>query len=78
MSGAKPAVRRQADVLSPFAGRLSTLHGYTNYKRAISEDHLTLAEALQRGGYDTFAVSTNPHVTIRNGLFQGFDTCRRP
>ena len=48
-------------------------HGYTNYKLAISEAHLTLAEMFQAGGYETFAVSTNPHVTGRNGLAQGFD-----
>lgn len=49
-------------------------HGYTNNKRAISSRLLTLAEALQRVGYETVGISTNPHVTVRNGLSQGFDT----
>ena len=48
-------------------------HGYTNYKLAISPRHLTAAEILNQRGYETYAVSTNPHVTARNGLAQGFD-----
>jgi len=49
-------------------------HGYSNYKKAISERHVTIAEALGQLGYQTFAISTNPHVAERNGLAQGFDT----
>lgn len=49
-------------------------HGYSNYKLALSPEFQTLAEALDELGYETFAISTNPHVTARNGLAQGFDT----
>lgn len=49
-------------------------HGFTHYKVSVADGHLTLAEILSDAGYDTFAVSTNPHVTARNGLAQGFDT----
>jgi arylsulfatase A-like enzyme len=49
-------------------------HGFTTYKLAVSGEHQTLAEILAASGYETFAVSTNPHVTARNGLAQGFDT----
>lgn len=48
-------------------------HGYTNYKLAVARKHGTLAEALDEAGYETYAVSTNPHVTTRNGLAQGFE-----
>jgi arylsulfatase A-like enzyme len=49
-------------------------HGYTNYKLAISPHHTTMAEILAGQGYETFGVSTNPHVTDRHGLAQGFET----
>lgn len=49
-------------------------HGYTNYKLAISDEHVSLAEVLGSHDYETFAVSTNPHVTARNGLAQGFES----
>ncbi|MGD8329020.1 MAG: sulfatase [Acidobacteriota bacterium] len=49
-------------------------HQFTNYRVAISPQHQTLAEILAANGYQTFAVSANPHVTARNGLAQGFET----
>jgi len=48
-------------------------HGYVNYKTRISDRLVTLAEVLREDGYDTFAISSNPHVSVRNGLAQGFD-----
>jgi arylsulfatase A-like enzyme len=49
-------------------------HGYFNYELAVADDHETLAEILREHGYETYAISTNPHVSRRNGLAQGFDT----
>lgn len=55
------------------ASRYLSEHGYTNYTLAIAPEHETVAERFQAAGYDTFAISTNPHVSRRNGLAQGFD-----
>lgn len=49
-------------------------HGYSSYELAVADEHLLLPEVLSAGGYETFAVSANPHVTARNGLAQGFDS----
>jgi arylsulfatase A-like enzyme len=49
-------------------------HRYVDYKTRISDGLVTVAEAFREAGYDTFAVSSNPHVSRRNGLAQGFDT----
>jgi len=48
-------------------------HGYFNYRCFVSRKFNTLAEFLKNEGYRTFGVSTNPHVTKKNGLTQGFD-----
>jgi arylsulfatase A-like enzyme len=48
-------------------------HNYFNYQCKTSNKFNTIAEFLQNEGYKTFAISTNPHVTSRNGLDQGFD-----
>ncbi|MHC4571156.1 MAG: sulfatase [Planctomycetota bacterium] len=48
-------------------------HKYFNYKCRVSNKFNTIAEFLKNEGYQTFGISTNPHVTSRNGLDQGFD-----
>ncbi len=48
-------------------------HNYFNYKCRVSNKFNTIAEFLKNEGYQTFGISTNPHVTGRNGLDQGFD-----
>lgn len=48
-------------------------HHYTSYKKKISDNLLSVAELLKIAGYTTYGVSTNPHVTKRNGFDQGFD-----
>ena len=55
------------------AGLYPSEHGYSNYERRISKKIKTLAEKLQAVGYKTFAISTNPHVSKKSGLAQGFD-----
>lgn len=49
-------------------------HKYFNYKVRVSDKFNTIAEFLKNEKYTTFSISTNPHVTIHNGLGQGFDT----
>jgi arylsulfatase A-like enzyme len=48
-------------------------HNYFNYKCSVPNKFNTIAELLKNEGYQTFGISTNPHVTGRNGLDQGFD-----
>jgi len=55
------------------AGLYPSEHGYTTYKTRISDDVDTLAEKLRSVGYKTLGVSTNPHVSEKNGLAQGFN-----
>lgn len=51
-----------------------TEHGYYDYRSRVSDQVVTLAEILRNAGYETLGISTNPHVSSRNGLGQGFDT----
>jgi len=48
-------------------------HGYFNYRCFVPRKLDTIAELLKNEGYRTFGVSTNPHVTKKNRLTQGFD-----
>lgn len=56
------------------ASLLPSEHGYFNYRQSVPNAALLLPEVLRDRGYETFAISTNPHVSRRNGLAQGFDT----
>lgn len=49
-------------------------HNYFNYKVSVSEKFTTIAELMKNENYTTFGISTNPHVTKKRGLAQGFDT----
>jgi arylsulfatase A-like enzyme len=60
-------------VPSIFCSVYPSEHGYYNYNSVIPYRLNTLAEFLKNAGYKTFAISTNPHVTSRNRLDQGFD-----
>lgn len=48
-------------------------HNYSNYNRRVSDNFNTIAEYLKNQNYLTYGMSTNPHVTRRNGLAQGFN-----
>lgn len=48
-------------------------HHYRGYKDRVSPRLVSAAEILARSGYDTYALSTNPHVSVNNGLAQGFE-----
>jgi arylsulfatase len=56
------------------------LHGVARGAKAavtgqemLVDDFLTIAEALKAGGYTTFGVSSNGHVSAGTGFSQGFD-----
>lgn len=59
---------------SMFCSIYPSEHGYFNYKRAISNKLNTIAELLKNEGYRTYGFSSNPQVSLRNNLAQGFDT----
>ena len=42
----------------------------------LADSNVTLAEALQGGGYQTLGVFTNPHHHSSSGFWQGFDDAR--
>jgi arylsulfatase A-like enzyme len=56
-----------------FTGVHPDVHGATQENFAISEDLTTLAERLQKSGYQTAGFSNNPWVSHRVGLSRGFD-----
>ena len=51
-----------------------TEHGYIDDYQCISNKILMLAETLREAGFRTVGISTNPHVSRRSGLAQGFET----
>ncbi|MCB9896880.1 MAG: sulfatase-like hydrolase/transferase [Planctomycetes bacterium] len=53
-------------------------HGNTTHLRRISDDALTLAEALAAEGWLTVSFVTNYHAGAWSGLDQGFDQAREP
>jgi arylsulfatase len=72
------AVAEGSNTINSSASLLSSLyvseHGYFDYDSRLSDEIVTLPEMLREIGYRTFGISTNPHVSSRNGLGQGFDT----
>jgi len=58
---------------SIFSSVYPSEHKYFNYKCRVSDKFNTIAEFLKNEKYKTFGISSNPHVTSRNGLSQGFD-----
>lgn len=48
-------------------------HGYINYRWRLPTRFKSMAELLKKKGYQTFGISTNPHVSSRQGLARGFD-----
>ena len=57
-----------------FASVYPMEHKYSNYECRVSNKFNTIAEFLKNQKYKTFGISTNPHVSKRNGLVQGFET----
>lgn len=48
-------------------------HGLTTYRDVLSDSALTIAEILAAEGYETYGLSTNPHITEATGFAQGFE-----
>jgi len=63
---------------SMFTGLLPSEHCSHNGTKRLSDDHVTVAELLRDAGYQTFAFSSNPHVSPRGNLIQGFDNVLYP
>jgi arylsulfatase A-like enzyme len=62
-----------------FFGLYPSEHQYYNYKQRVSDQWVAIAELLKnKAGYKTYGLSTNPHVSKRNGLAQGFDVFISP
>lgn len=73
-----PAVWTLPAHSSLFTGMTVTEHGADGDYQRLDDDHITMAEALSAAGYDTFAFSANPFVTIDTGILQGFDIIHHP
>ena len=60
---------------SMFTGRSIRAHGMDLHNLWLDDEHVTLAERLQRAGYATAIFSNNPWVSPFSNLTQGFETC---
>lgn len=63
---------------SMFTGLPPSAHGVSDVRKYLDDGFLTFAEVLNRGGYETWAWSTNPFIDDRTNLTQGFDTVEHP
>ena len=48
-------------------------HGVTEMKHYLTDEHITLAELLKKGGYQTAAFTDGVYLSKKFGLGQGFD-----
>ncbi len=60
--------------VSLFTGLYGATHGVVDNGLSLSEDHVTLAEVLQREGYETAGFFGGPYLHPTFGVGQGFDT----
>ncbi|HEX6864809.1 MAG TPA: sulfatase, partial [Thermoanaerobaculia bacterium] len=63
-------------VVSMLTGLLPKTHGVHGRRDALSQEAVTLAEALRGAGYRTAAIVTNANVDRSFGLGQGFESYR--
>ncbi|MDX1503427.1 MAG: sulfatase, partial [Thermoanaerobaculia bacterium] len=63
----------RASIASIFTGLWPHTHGAIGRRDRLSEEAVTLAEALAAGGYHTVAFATNPNIDERFGFSQGFE-----
>ncbi len=68
-----PAPWTAPAVASLFTGLAPGRHGIDDVGAALPEGTPTLARSLRRAGWQTGAVSFNPHITRAAGFDQGFD-----
>ncbi|MGB5661450.1 MAG: sulfatase, partial [Thermoanaerobaculia bacterium] len=64
----------RASVASILTGLWPTAHGAEDDPHALSDKVVTLAELLQKAGYQTAAVVANGNTTEATGFAQGFET----
>lgn len=57
---------------SLFTGLYPAAHGTTQENNILPMDVTTMAEALLEKGYDTYAISENPLISMENHFGQGF------
>jgi arylsulfatase A-like enzyme len=63
---------------SMFTGLLPSEHGAEHESETLSSELDTIAELLQRSGYQTFAWTANPHISRDENATQGFEVERHP
>lgn len=68
-----PSSWTKTSMASIFTGVDPSRHGVRGVKHRLPEELETVAEALQRAGYATFGVQTNPWLHSRFGFDAGFD-----
>ena len=49
-------------------------HKLVNYRNVLNPKFVLISEMLKHAGYATFGCAANPHLGIKNGFSQGFDT----
>ncbi|MCC7012876.1 MAG: sulfatase [Planctomycetes bacterium] len=63
---------------SMFTGLLPAEHGAMHGNEYLDDGLETVAETLQRAGYQTFAWAANPHVSVEENFLQGFEVQQHP
>ena len=63
---------------SMFTGLPPSAHGVSDRRKYLDDGFTTFAEVLERGGYATWAWSTNPFIDDKTNMTQGFDTVEHP
>jgi len=63
---------------SLFTGLPVRTHGVDASHKRLEKRHTTMAEALRKAGYSTWAFNANPYISSSTKLLQGFDTVVRP
>ena len=63
---------------SMFTGLLPAEHGAMHGNEYLDDGLETVAETLQRAGYQTFAWAANPHVSVEENFLQNFEIQQHP
>ena len=63
---------------SLFTGLPVSAHGTVSHHQWLDNRFRTLAEIFSDSGYDTYAFSSNPHMSAGANLVQGFDLVEHP
>lgn len=69
-----PAIWTPPSHASLFTGLAPKQHGVDATYKWLDHHHATLAEILGEAGFDTYAFSSNPYVSGKTNLLQGFQT----